>query len=130
MSRTLMPHAYMLRMLSSKPLNDRWCFFTNFGSNVPLRSRGTSTVTSPWSVRSVFCGLPSSAASLKAGKTVGSTGTMAFVAPAADAGGAESVSVANGVLVEQSVEVAHGELARYRARVEHYSSDGVSSPVS
>src|SRR5579859_937448 len=58
MSRTLMPRAYMPRILSSKPVNRRWYFFTSCGSNVPLRSRGIAIGTGPCSVWSVLVPLP------------------------------------------------------------------------
>src|SRR5262249_30050901 len=54
MSRTVIPRAYRARMRSSKPASRRSRFLTTFDSNVPSRSRGTSMVTSPWSVVRIF----------------------------------------------------------------------------
>ena len=58
MSRTVIPRAYIDRILSSNPSKRRWCFFTSWGSNVPLRSRGTSIGISPCSVTSVLSLVP------------------------------------------------------------------------
>ena len=58
MSRVVMPRAYIDRILSSNPSKRVWRFFTICGSKLPLRSRGTSIVTSPFFPLSVFSVLP------------------------------------------------------------------------
>jgi hypothetical protein len=48
MSRTVMPCAYRLMIMSSKPPEIRPALFgTSAGSNVPFRSRGTERCTGP-----------------------------------------------------------------------------------
>jgi len=54
MSRTVIPPAYRLMMMSENPPRLRACLGSSTGVNVPARSRGTSTVTGPTSVSTVF----------------------------------------------------------------------------
>jgi hypothetical protein len=54
MSPVVMPLPYRLITASSKPASRRWCLGTICGAKVPSLSRGTSMVTSPISVRTVF----------------------------------------------------------------------------
>ena len=54
MSRTVIPPAYRLTIMSVSPPDRRDPFGTSRGSNDPLRSRGTSSGTCPTSVCSVL----------------------------------------------------------------------------
>ena len=53
-SRTVIPRAYIETILSSKSGKRRWSLAMSFGSNVPARSRGTSSVTFDVPVSIVF----------------------------------------------------------------------------
>src|SRR5207253_1035577 len=53
-SRVVIPPAYRARICSSKPSNERACLGTIRGSKLASRSRGSSTVTGPSTVRNVF----------------------------------------------------------------------------
>jgi len=72
---------------------------------------------------------PTSATSL-CPVSVGSTGTVSFTAPAADAAAAEPVSVAGAVMLSRSVQLRHGEHSRATYRFEAPGSDGSTSPVT
>ena len=54
MSPVVIPFAYNEITLAFSPSSRRWPFGTVTGSNVALRSRGTSMVTLPISVDTVF----------------------------------------------------------------------------
>src|SRR6266545_7322493 len=58
MSRVVIPRAYIATIFSSKPAKRRSPFLTTSGSKLPLRSRGASMRTGPWSVCSVLGVVP------------------------------------------------------------------------
>ena len=58
MSRTVIPPAYSEMIISSSPPARRAPLGTRRGSNVPARSRGVSSATSPTSVASVLGVVP------------------------------------------------------------------------
>ena len=54
MSRSVMPPAYKLMIISSRPPRRRDPFRTSCGVKVPLRSSGTAKSTSPISLATIF----------------------------------------------------------------------------
>jgi hypothetical protein len=61
---------------------------------------------------------------------LGWKGTVSWVAPAADASGGESTSVANALLAGIDVTLAHGEYSRATYRFEAHSSNGQTAPIT
>lgn len=63
-------------------------------------------------------------------KALGATGTVSWVAPAADASAGEAVSVAHGCVVEREMSLEHGAHAKAMLKTEHWSADGQTPPVT
>ena len=58
MSRSVIPPAYKLMIISSSPPSRRDPFGSSCGVKVPLRSRGTANSTSPTWLETVFAVVP------------------------------------------------------------------------
>lgn len=61
---------------------------------------------------------------------IGWKGSVSWVAPAADASGGESTTLANALLAGIDITLAHGEYSRATYRFEAHSSNGTTPPIS